>query len=247
MIRSCTDDRRDAMSCVGLSELKEDVVRRGCTPAPYRVTALMTKAHAIQMAITRAQDTLAAVEVPWKQVWERELKRIVAEQQVYRESQDVSEEVAEGHGELLDTLSSLQQVTAMRQLRTPTPRVFERPMAGAGFDGLGSVMQEIESMGIRVPASHEAPGEEDGGLGTTSARRLAAIEASEARRVRERAERRWMLEQGVPGDGESCEEDFEIELRCFVRDRKLNGVGGIEDVERMRAEKDKLLLRSLFS
>ncbi|KAJ3364063.1 Bud site selection protein 6 [Allomyces javanicus] len=186
----------------------------------------------------RAARDIDQVRPSWKGVWETELKRVVAEQGVL-DAVDAALDDAAQKLDAVDKLhAQLARVAAIAE--THPDAVMPRPSADRilggrvpgedddeddGFDGLASVMAELATTWDAQAAA------------AASTRRLRAARRTEKVRAWERTHRK---------------DDFSWELKKLAGDGARIGVGlrrtgGVEALERARAEREKKVLAAVYA
>ncbi|KAJ3368369.1 Bud site selection protein 6 [Allomyces arbusculus] len=234
-VKSVATDRTELAHAA--RELRDATLANG-TVDSAKLDAVASRRAELSSRADRAARDIDQVRPTWKGVWETELKRVVAEQGVL-DAVDAALDDAAQKLDAVDKLhAQLARVAAIAE--THPDAVMPRPSADRvlggrvhgedddeddGFDGLASVMAELAAT-WDAQAAAEA-----------STRRLRAARRTEKVRAWERTHRK---------------DDFSWELKKLAGDGARIGVGlrrtgGVEALERARAEREKKVLAAVYA
>ncbi|KND02192.1 uncharacterized protein SPPG_02679 [Spizellomyces punctatus DAOM BR117] len=203
--------------------LRVDVTRR-MRPSQSRLRAAWKEALAIQESVNKFTEYIGQVRPTWKKTWEDELQGIVREQAFLKAQEGLAMNMEESHSDLLDMLQTVARFLELSDSTGPSaPDPYNVPLDVMSADevqevGLSQVLEQI-----RLAASDD-----------DSERRLQALENLQKIKLWEK-------------NAEKAEgNDFEDELVQMVRTGALKKTGGVEEVERIRAQKDAANIRANF-
>lgn len=203
-----------------MEALRKDVAQRGVRLGPKQLKATAKE-------ILDAEDSLKALieyinegKPSWKKIWESELDKVCEEQQFFNLQDDLTRDLDEDINKIKETFELIEKCSSEQSKQPPLKKnnfAAKIPMLEPG-DSIHGVKDAILSeVNLLVP---------------DHASRLDAIERAERLRVKERE-----IESLNP---------FQEELGDFVADQKLKKSGGIEEIERMRQERDLENFKSTF-
>lgn len=202
-----------------MEALRKDVAQRGVRLGPKQLKATAKE-------ILDAEDLLKALveyiqkgKPSWKKIWESELDKVCEEQQFFNLQDDLTRDLDEDIKKIKETFELIEKCSS-EQSKQPLKRnmfAAKLPMLEPGGSIHGVKDAILSEVSLLVP---------------DHASRLDAIERAERLRVKERE-----IENLNP---------FQEELGDFVADHKLKKSGGIEEIERMRQERDLENFKSTF-
>lgn len=203
-----------------VDSIKEDVLKRQILPRATQMQSMqddLTKARS-QVEQLRGQITLAAPS--WKQTWNQELKNVVEEQHLLQHQEKLTADLEDDIKQACEIFETLKEYVNQRQAGVRPSSAGPRklrPVVMPEDDGKNSVSNLL----LEIRTKESDPN-----------RRLAAIEQQQRQREKEMAEK---------GD------EFADELTGFVSGRKLKKTGGTEEAERVRAKKQEMTFKRMFS
>ncbi|KAJ3360279.1 hypothetical protein GGF32_008526 [Allomyces javanicus] len=239
-------DRVDDMAAL-VDALRHDMVTRGAVPA-HAVLAYARAEHASVLAAVEATRASVARERPtWKAVWEAELHRVVEEQEFLDSAVEQANSVADRAAQAEAVVAQLVRVAELadKHPRAVLPRRASSASASLGFPeedddeaGLATVLHELATVLDADTAAAASP------------RRVRAALRTERVRAWARqfhrptsafgGELRAFL--GLPADDEGVGGEGAMSPGGGTR---LRATGGVEAVERARAERDRAVLAAL--
>ncbi|KNE55550.1 hypothetical protein AMAG_01440 [Allomyces macrogynus ATCC 38327] len=237
-------DRVDDMAAV-VDALRHDMVTRGAVPA-HAVLAYAKAEHAGVAAAVEATRAAVARERPtWKAVWEAELHRVVEEQEFLDAVVEQVNAVADRATQAEAVVAQLARVAELadRHPRAVLPRRSSSASASLGFPeddedaGLATVLHELATVLDADTAAAASP------------RRVRAVLRTERVRAWARQFHRPMSAfggelrafLGLPADDEAAAGEGAMS----PGGTRLRATGGVEAVERARAERDRAVLAAL--
>ncbi|TPX69976.1 hypothetical protein SpCBS45565_g02036 [Spizellomyces sp. 'palustris'] len=202
--------------------LRVDVTRR-MRPSQIRLRAAWKEALAIQESVNKFTENINQVRPTWKKTWEEELQGIVREQAFLKAQEGLAMNMEESQSDLLDMLQTVARFLELSDSTgpsTPDPYIPLDVMSADEVQevGLSHVLDQI-----RLAASDD-----------DSERRLQALENLQKIKLWEK--------KAEEAEGN----DFADELAQMVRTGALKKTGGVEEVERIRAQKDAANIRANF-
>ncbi|KZT21166.1 AIP3-domain-containing protein [Neolentinus lepideus HHB14362 ss-1] len=206
-----------------VESVKDDVLKRHITPKPQALRSVREDIDSVNTELESLKEHIKTVKPMWKKTWEEELQNIVEEQGFLNHQEEFLTDLLEDQKAVLEVYGHIEKVISLRGSNRPNSRGRLRPVNGATF-------------------TPPAPEEGHNGLTTVMLeiknasvdpeRRLKAIEASQKSREREMAKK---------------SDEFETELKGFVKGGKLRMTGGAEEAERVRKRRDEMALKAMFS
>ncbi|EPQ56556.1 AIP3-domain-containing protein [Gloeophyllum trabeum ATCC 11539] len=207
-----------------VENVKDDVLKRHVTPKPQVLRAIKDDVDRVSAELESLREHIGTIKPMWKKTWEEELQNIVEEQGFLNHQEEFLNDLLEDQKAVLEVYGHIEKVISLRGTGRPGSRGRLRPVNGG--------------VGFMPPPAEEG----HNGLSTVMLeirnasvdpeRRLKAIEASQKNRERELAKK---------GD------EFEEELKGFVKGGKLRMTGGAEEAERVRKRRDEMALKAMFS
>ncbi|WPK26245.1 hypothetical protein PUMCH_003594 [Australozyma saopauloensis] len=202
-----------------MEDLRKDVAQRGVRLGSKQLSATAKE-------IADAEDSLQSLvsyihdgKPSWKKIWEAELDKVCEEQQFFNLQDDLTRDLNEDINKIRETFELIEKCCSEQS---------KQPQKKTNFANRIPLMEPGESIhGLKDAVLNEV-----NHLVPDHASRLDAIARAERIRKKER-------------EAESLNE-FQEELGGFVADQKLKKSGGIEEVERMRQERDLENFKSTF-
>ncbi|CAO3703492.1 unnamed protein product [Rhizopus stolonifer] len=150
-----------------VDQLKQDITQRRCRPSKNRLRHCQTESEWLLKEMQELETRIKNYRPIWKKMWEAELQQIVKEQQFLKSQEVLWQELEDDYRSIQIVLEQATQISDIHERKKQQRGLEFKVVAIEGFDGMSSVMKEVES--IRV--DHE--------------RRLRALD--EAERARSRA------------------------------------------------------------
>ncbi|KAK9246114.1 actin interacting protein 3-domain-containing protein [Lipomyces tetrasporus] len=200
-----------------IESLRKDVASRGVRPLPRQLDAVAKDITAVRTELATLDAYIKQEKPVWKRILEKELDNVVEEQQFFTHLEDLVGDLSEDLEGAVETFDLVSQVVE-QQLKNPRKGGGGAAAAVAGLGGgVGDTLSGKDAVLREVRAlnpNHES--------------RVEAIERAEK------------LRQKV---NESKVDEFERELEEFVGEGKLKKSGGIEEVERVRKQREEQVWR----
>ncbi|PGH12342.1 hypothetical protein AJ80_06752 [Polytolypa hystricis UAMH7299] len=204
------DDLQDLVE-----DLRKDVVTRGVRPLPRQLEAVGRDISTVTKELKKMQDFLKREKPTWTKIWEKELQQVCEERDQLTMQEDLAVDLEDDLDKAAQTFALVEQATKQQSLDTtngPATRNVSR--------NFPPIDQSVDPAKAKDTLLGEVralqPNHED---------RLEAIERAERNRQKELENRKV----GV----------FQKELDNFVNEGKLKKSGGVEELERMRKQKDE--------
>ncbi|QLL32208.1 hypothetical protein HG536_0C03770 [Torulaspora globosa] len=197
--------------------LRKDVAVRGAKPSRKKLDSVQKDLKAAQDDLQKMHQFIAAEKPHWKKIWEAELDKVCEEQQFLTLQEDLAADLEEDLGKAIETFD-LVNLCCVEQEKNPK-RSKTNPILPVPKPGtLNRVRDQLLSEVQSLNPDHEG--------------RAEALE---------KAEKLWLKEKEYRDTGE-----FEEELENFVEKSSFKRSGGVEEVERLRRQKDEENLRANF-
>lgn len=197
--------------------LRKDVAVRGAKPSRKKLDSVQKDLKAAQDDLQKMHQFIAAEKPHWKKIWEAELDKVCEEQQFLTLQEDLAADLEEDLGKAIETFD-LVNLCCVEQEKNPK-RSKTNPILPVPKPGtLNRVRDQLLSEVQSLNPDHES--------------RAEALE---------KAEKLWLKEKEYRDTGE-----FEEELGNFVEKSSFKRSGGVEEVERLRRQKDEENLRANF-
>nr|POF16493.1 bud site selection protein 6 [Quercus suber] len=206
------DDLQDLVE-----DLRKDVVTRGVRPLPRQLEAVSRDISLATSDLKKMQEYLRKEKPIWTKIWEKELQVVCDDRDLLTMQEELATDLEDDLEKAAATFALVEQATKAQNLQNPDKAV-----------GTGS---RSTSRTLIIDGAADPIKAKDGVLGEVRALqpnhegRLEAIERAERSRQRE-------LENRKGGE-------FQRELGNFVEEGKLKKSGGVEEVERIRKQRDE--------
>ncbi|THG95547.1 hypothetical protein EW026_g6130 [Hermanssonia centrifuga] len=197
--------------------IKEDVVKRNVTPRPQVLKSVKADIDAVAAELQNLKDHIQTVKPMWKKTWEEELQNIVEEQQFLSHQEEFLGDLLEDHKGVLDYYGHVEKVISLRGTA---------PSKGKGLRTFRPAPPEEGHSGLSTVML------EIRGSAVDAERRLKAIAANEKMRELELKNR---------------PDELQSELADFVAGKKLKMMGGADEIERVRQERNDMSLKAMFT
>ncbi|KAJ3409098.1 Bud site selection protein 6 [Chytridiales sp. JEL 0842] len=202
----------------------------GSLQYPLLLKAL-EEANSINTLTKSLSESLDDARPQWKQVWEKELQNIVAEQAFLKDHERVVTQAETDLSEIINVIKALMMVVEIQE-----KEMEERRAAGLvvsndiarGFENVLSpeeIKEGYQNLLLEMRMIVES-------TSASSERRLKAIERAEKLR-------KW--EQTLKVN------EFEQELKAVVGGGQLRKIGGVDHVENSRRQKERALWSTIFA
>ncbi|CCE91901.1 formin-mediated actin nucleation enhancer TDEL_0D03170 [Torulaspora delbrueckii] len=197
--------------------LRKDVAARGAKPSKKKLESVQKDLKAAQEDLQKMKQYIVTEKPHWKKIWEAELDKVCEEQQFLTLQEDLAADLDEDLGKALETFD-LVSLCCAEQEKNPK-RSKTAPILPIPKPGTLNVVRDQLLVEVQsLNPDHES--------------RVEALE---------RAEKLWLKEREYRDNGE-----FEEELGHFVEKSSFKRSGGVEEVERLRRQKDEENLRANF-
>ncbi|KAK9320080.1 actin interacting protein 3-domain-containing protein [Lipomyces orientalis] len=223
-LSTSTDDlltRVDDLQDV-IESLRKDVASRGVRPLPRQLDAVAKDIAAVRTELATVDAYIKKEKLVWKRILEKELDNVVEEQQFFTHLEDLVGDLSEDLEGAVETFDLVRQVVE-QQLKNPRTRG-----GGAAAAAAAAAVVVAGLGGDTMMSGKDAVLREVRALNPNHESRVEAIERAEK------------LRQKV---NESRVDEFERELEEFVGEGKLKKSGGIEEVERVRRQREEQVWR----
>lgn len=201
-----------------IETLRKDVAIRGARPSKKKLDSVQKELLSAQRELEKMKEYIRTEKPCWKTVWEKELDKVCEEQQFLTLQEDLAVDLGEDLGKALETFE-LVNLCCVEQEKNPK-RNKTNPILP--IPKPGELKFAREQLLMDVQSLHP---DHDG--------RIEALE---------KAEKIWEKEREYRDNGE-----FEDELENFVEKASFKRLGGVEEVERLRKQKDEENLRANFA
>lgn len=197
--------------------LRKDVAARGAKPSKKKLESVQKDLRVAQEDLQKMNQYISTEKPHWKKIWEAELDKVCEEQQFLTLQEDLAADLEEDLGKALETFD-LVNLCCAEQEKNPR-RAKTNPILPIPKPGtLNMVRDQLLVEVESLNPNHEG--------------RVEALE---------RAEKLWLKEREYRDNGE-----FEDELGDFVERSNFKRSGGVEEIERLRKQKDEENLRANF-
>lgn len=197
--------------------LRKDVAVRGAKPSRKKLESVQKDLKAAQEDLEQMHQFIASEKPHWKKIWEAELEKVCEEQQFLTLQEDLAADLEEDLGKAIETFD-LVNLCCVEQEKNPK-RSKTNPILPIPKPGtLNRVRDQLLTEVQSLNPDHES--------------RAEALE---------KAEKLWLKEREYRDTGE-----FEEELGNFVEKSSFKRSGGVQEVERLRRQKDEENLRANF-
>ncbi|KXS96855.1 hypothetical protein AC578_7405 [Pseudocercospora eumusae] len=206
------DDLQDLVE-----DLRKDVVSRGVRPLPRQLESVSKDISTATADLKKLQEFLKREKPVWTKIWEKELQVVCDDRDLLTMQEELAADLEDDLEKASQTFALVEEATRQQNLQNPN---------GAATQGVRSTSRTLALDQGADP--HKA---KDGVLGEVRAlqpnheSRLEAIERAERHRQKE-------LENRKGGE-------FQRELGKFVDEGKLKKSGGVEEVERVRQQREE--------
>lgn len=200
-----------------IETLRKDVAIRGSKPSKKKLETVNLELQAAQNELHKMEEYMTIEKPNWKRIWESELDKVCEEQQFLTLQEDLAFDLKEDLNKANETFD-LVKMCCEEQEKNPK-KAKSNPILPIAKPG--TFNQIREALLIEVQTLNP---DHDG--------RVEAIERAEKLREREKEYKE--------------NDEFEDELENFVGNSSFKKAGGIEEVERLRKQKDEENLRANF-
>ncbi|GMM57195.1 Bud6 protein [Maudiozyma humilis] len=197
--------------------LRKDVADRGSRPTAKKLDSVESELKNAQTNLSKMEKFITTEKPHWKTIWETALDKVCEEQQFLSLQEDLLFDLKEDLEKANETFN-LIHLCCEEQEKNPTkPRV--NPILPILKPGTFNQVREQVMVAVEsINPNHEE--------------RLDALG---------KAEKHWEREKKYKE-----EDEFKDELGNFVEQSHLKKSGGVEEIERLRREKDEANLRATF-
>ncbi|KAK5114991.1 hypothetical protein LTR85_010029 [Meristemomyces frigidus] len=220
------DDLQDLVE-----DLRKDVVSRGVRPIPRQLETVSKDISTATSDLKKIQEYLRKEKPIWTKIWEKELQVVCDDRDLLTMQEELAADLEDDLEKAAATFALVEQATKQQNLAKPD---------GAAAVALGGSRSSSRTLNpISIGQGADPRKAKDGVLGEVRAlqpnheSRLEAIERAERARQKE-------LESRKGGE-------FQRELGTFVEEGKLKKSGGVEEVERIRKQREEKSRRDVFA
>lgn len=190
--------------------MRKDVAKRGVRIGEKQLKNTKKEILGARTALKEMSEYISKERAVWKRIWEAELDKVCEEQQFFNLQGDLTVDL-EVDLEKIDKTFDLIEQCSLEQSKQMSNRrnKFQVPLIEPG-ESLDKMKDRILDSVVALNPDHD--------------RRIDAISRAEKLRDKER---------------ELMKKDqFQEELEDFVGDKKFKNAGGIDEIERLRQERD---------
>lgn len=197
--------------------LRKDVAERGSNPTDKKLNSVSNELETAETDLTRMENYVATEKPHWKKIWEAELDRVCEEQQFLNLQEDLLFDLKEDLRKANETFNLIHLCCDEQQKNPIKARI--NPILPILRPGTFNQVREQVMVAVEsINPNHEE--------------RVDALE---------KAEKLWEREKKYKDSDE-----LKDELGNFVEKLNLKKSGAVEEIERLRREKDEANLRANF-
>lgn len=202
-----------------MEAMRKDVAQRGVRIGEKQLKNTNREIQAARNSLKEMSEYITRERVVWKRIWESELDKVCEEQQFFNLQGDLTVDLEHDLKKIEKTFDLIEQCSLEQSKQNAQRRnKFFVPLVEPG-KSLDKMKDAILTSVVALNPDHD--------------RRLDAITRAEKLRDRERELMR--------------KDQFQEELEDFVGDKKFKNAVGIDEVERLRRERDSENLKSSLS
>ena len=202
-----------------MEAMRKDVAQRGVRIGEKQLKNTNREIQAARNSLKEMSEYIARERVVWKRIWESELDKVCEEQQFFNLQGDLTVDLEHDLKKIEKTFNLIEQCSLEQSKQNSQRRnKFFVPLMEPG-KSLDKMKDAVLTSVVALNPDHD--------------RRLDAITRAEKLRDRERELMR--------------KDQFQEELEDFVGDKKFKNAVGIDEVERLRRERDSENLKSSLS
>ena len=218
--------------------LRADITQRQCSPSSARIDFVQKETESLDNLLSAYQQLLEeSKSFRKKNLWEKELERIVKEQASFKDLEIEIAEFIDDYNGILDIFDQMQSVLSIlskggngnndqskrSNKSTNNLNLLSKSIkSGSSLEELKDIKEEMMRELSFIPSDSE--------------QRLKAIAISE--KIRK-------AEQSKNKEDRLNDNPFENELTNFVTKAKFTNIGGFEEIERRRSLKNEEMLKGL--
>ncbi|CUS22897.1 LAQU0S07e02608g1_1 [Lachancea quebecensis] len=199
-----------------IEALRKDVAVRGSKPSRKKLEGVKSELDEAQANLDRMQEYLSIEKPNWKKIWESELEKVCEEQQFLTLQEELALDFKEDLEKVRETFGLVKMCCEEKE---KNPKKSLNPILPIAKPGTFNQLREAVLSEVQS-------------LHPDHAERVEAIEKAEKLRVREKGYR----------DNSA----FEDELGSFVVNNNFKKSGGINEIEKLRRQKDEDNIRATF-
>ncbi|CCF56097.1 hypothetical protein KAFR_0A06620 [Kazachstania africana CBS 2517] len=197
--------------------LRKDVAERGARPSKKKLESLAKDLKKAEVDLNKMQQFIDTEKPQWKRIWEAELDKVCEEQQFLTLQEDLIMDLNEDLNKAQETYN-LIDLCFQEQEKNPQ-KVKVNPILPILKPGtFGQVREQVMLAVQSINPNYDS--------------RIDALE---------KAEKLWEKEKQYKEDTA-----FRDELGRFVESSSLKKSGGVEEIEKVRKQKDEENLRAVF-
>ncbi|CCE80311.1 Piso0_003424 [Millerozyma farinosa CBS 7064] len=203
-----------------MEALRKDVAHRGVRVSEKQLKHTYKEIQDARTALRQMTNYIKKEKVQWKKIWESELDKVCEEQQFFNLQDDLTLDLEEDLAKIEETYGLIEQCSLeqVKQSNAKRNKVVARLHIPEPGESLHSIKDEVMNEVASLVPDHD--------------RRVKAI--SKAEKMRQKEREMMMMNQ------------FQEELGEFVEDNKFKNSGGIDEIERIRRERDAENMKSSF-
>ncbi|KAK4496343.1 hypothetical protein PRZ48_012323 [Zasmidium cellare] len=215
------DDLQDVVE-----DLRKDVVTRGVRPLARQLEDVSKNISIATSDLKKLQEFLKREKPVWTKIWEKELQVVCDDRDLLTMQEELAADLEDDLDKAAQTFALVEQATKAQNVQNTNGTASGSRSSSKTFHPL-SVSQGADTNEVKNSVLGEVRA-----LQPNHESRLEAIERAEKARQRELENRRG---------GE-----FQRELGNFVEEGKLKKSGGVEEVERVRKQREEKTRREVY-
>lgn len=198
-----------------MEAMRKDVAKRGVRIGEKQLKNTHKQIFAARDSLKSMSEYISRERTIWKRIWEAELDKVCEEQQFFNLQGELTLDLEHDLKKIEKTFDLIEQCSLEQSKQSQNKNKFFVPLMEPG-ETLDKVKDAILTSVVALNPDHE--------------RRVDAITRAEKLRDRERELMR--------------KDQFQEELEDFVGDKKFKNAVGIDEIERLRQERDSENLKS---
>lgn len=199
-----------------MEALRKDVAQRGVRVSEKQLKHTFHEIDEVKLLLSQMMNYISKEKLVWKKIWEQELDKVCEEQQFFNLQDDLTQDLEEDIRKIEETFDLIEQCLT-QQMKAPKRN---KPAFVVPLPEPGELMQQVKNavldQVLMLVPNHDL--------------RVEAISKAEKMRQREREIH--------------AQDQFQEELGDFVEEKKFKLLGGFEEIERIRQQKNEENLRN---
>ncbi|RLV89689.1 Bud site selection protein 6 [Spathaspora sp. JA1] len=203
-----------------VEELRKDVAQRGVRINEKQIKNTFKEIENAKSTLHSMTEFISKERTVWKKIWETELDKVCEEQHFFKVQDELAVDLEEDIKKMEETFALIEQCSIEQSKGSTRKRnkVVANLYIPEPGESLHGLKDAVLNEVVALVPNHQS--------------RVEAIERAE--KLREKEREMMKLDK------------FQEELGDFVEDNKLKKSGGIDEVEKMRSQKDIENLKSSF-